>query len=186
VTTPYPPGPQDAPDPQRPWPAQATPPLTVATGKRKVRPLNVVLLSALALVVLCCGGVAIVNALVSPSKPDVNSAAQSTPDARQLAGDPSTTHDPTGALTAPAEPSPTAAPSTTSASPRSAATRKPVVKPTTKKPVPKPTKAKPPVGKGVYPGAFCSPRGAFGTTNAGTLMQCKPSATDTRNRWRKA
>jgi hypothetical protein len=39
---------------------------------------------------------------------------------------------------------------------------------------------------GVHPGAFCSPEGALGLTNKGTLMRCKPSATDSRDRWRKA
>lgn len=39
---------------------------------------------------------------------------------------------------------------------------------------------------GVHPGAFCSPHLSFGHTNDGTLMQCKPSATDARFRWRAA
>lgn len=38
----------------------------------------------------------------------------------------------------------------------------------------------------VRPGAFCSERGSFGRTSAGTLMQCKTSATDSRYRWRAA
>jgi hypothetical protein len=38
----------------------------------------------------------------------------------------------------------------------------------------------------VHPGAFCSPGGALGLTNDGTLMRCETSATDSRNRWRKA
>jgi hypothetical protein len=40
--------------------------------------------------------------------------------------------------------------------------------------------------QGVHPGAFCSPGGAYGYTVAGTRMQCKTSATDSRNRWRAA
>jgi hypothetical protein len=42
------------------------------------------------------------------------------------------------------------------------------------------------VGYTVRPGAFCSERGAYGRTNAGTLMQCKTSSTDSRYRWRAA
>jgi hypothetical protein len=54
------------------------------------------------------------------------------------------------------------------------------------KPAPKPSTSSSSVVAGVHPGAFCSPRGAYGRTTAGTLMQCKPSDTDTRNRWRRA
>lgn len=46
--------------------------------------------------------------------------------------------------------------------------------------------AAPAVQEGVHPGAFCKPAGAFGHTSTGLLMQCKTSATDTRNRWRAA
>lgn len=53
---------------------------------------------------------------------------------------------------------------------------------------PKPATSTPATSGGsvVHPGAYCSPRGAYGRTSAGTLMQCKPSDTDTRNRWRRA
>ena len=53
-------------------------------------------------------------------------------------------------------------------------------------PAPPPPPDPPATQKGVHPGAFCSPKWAFGLTSAGTLMQCKPSATDTRFRWRRA
>jgi len=43
-----------------------------------------------------------------------------------------------------------------------------------------------PTQQGVTPGAFCSPRGAFGVTSTGKLMLCGPSATDSKNRWRAA
>jgi len=36
----------------------------------------------------------------------------------------------------------------------------------------------------VWPGAFCDEQGWYGYTSAGTLMQCKTSATDSRYRWR--
>lgn len=64
---------------------------------------------------------------------------------------------------------------------------KPVVKPAPKpvaKPAPKP--ASPSPVQGVHPGSFCSPAGAFGYTNKGTLMQCSYKAGDTRARWRSA
>ena len=54
------------------------------------------------------------------------------------------------------------------------------------KPATKPTTSSSSVVAGVHPGSFCSPRGAYGRTSSGTLMQCKPSDSDTRNRWRKA
>jgi hypothetical protein len=42
------------------------------------------------------------------------------------------------------------------------------------------------VRAGVHPGSFCAPAGALGRTTSGTLMRCRTSATDTRNRWRRA
>lgn len=66
---------------------------------------------------------------------------------------------------APEAPAPTATPSTPSAPP-SSSTAAPL--------------------QGVHPGAYCSPFGALGYTSTGTLMACRPSATDSRNRWRAA
>ncbi|MFJ6028807.1 PASTA domain-containing protein [Pseudarthrobacter sp. NPDC092424] len=37
----------------------------------------------------------------------------------------------------------------------------------------------------VTPGAFCSPSGATGVSAKGTAYTCKPSATDSRSRWRQ-
>jgi hypothetical protein len=142
-------------------------------------------MSVLALALLCCGGVGVVAAVRGSDKPKAASDSDSTAQGnRPLLVIPS-------ASGSPADPTP--APTITSAPVVPAATsHKPTVKPrpTTKKPTtkpkPKPTKTTAPVRTGVHPGAFCSPRGAFGLTNAGTLMQCKPSPTDSRNRWRKA
>jgi hypothetical protein len=53
-------------------------------------------------------------------------------------------------------------------------------------PPPPPPPPAPATQRGVHPGAFCSPKWSYGLTSAGTLMQCKPSATDSRFRWRKA
>jgi hypothetical protein len=38
----------------------------------------------------------------------------------------------------------------------------------------------------VHPGAYCAPDGAQGVTDVGTPMTCKPSATDSRDRWRRS
>lgn len=38
--------------------------------------------------------------------------------------------------------------------------------------------------RNITPGAFCTPQGATGVTSRNVLMTCKPSADDTRNRWR--
>lgn len=53
----------------------------------------------------------------------------------------------------------------------------------TQQPNPKPTQQ---IRTGVHPGASCDTRGENGYTSSGTLMQCKPSTTDSRNRWRAA
>lgn len=37
----------------------------------------------------------------------------------------------------------------------------------------------------VYPGAFCTPRGAIGYSAKNVRYECKPSATEARNRWRR-
>ena len=60
---------------------------------------------------------------------------------------------------------------------------KPAPKPVTK-PAPKP--ATPSPIQGVHPGSFCSPQGALGRTNRGTLMRCSFKAGDIRARWRSA
>lgn len=38
----------------------------------------------------------------------------------------------------------------------------------------------------VHSGAYCAPAGATGVTDEGTPMTCKPSATDTHDRWRRS
>ncbi|WP_306897052.1 PASTA domain-containing protein [Arthrobacter sp. B1I2] len=38
---------------------------------------------------------------------------------------------------------------------------------------------------GATPGAFCSPTGAVGLSSKGVTYTCKPSATDSRSRWRQ-
>jgi hypothetical protein len=42
------------------------------------------------------------------------------------------------------------------------------------------------VRENVHPGSFCTPHGALGRTDAGVLMRCTTTATDSRNRWRRA
>ncbi|MHA3838273.1 GmrSD restriction endonuclease domain-containing protein [Terrabacter sp. AAH1] len=68
---------------------------------------------------------------------------------------------------------------------------KPVAKPAPKpaaKPIPKPAPkpAAPSPIQGVHPGSFCSPEGALGYTNRGTLMRCSFKSGDPRARWRSA
>jgi hypothetical protein len=58
----------------------------------------------------------------------------------------------------------------------------PKVTTTTAKPVTT-TTAKP-VTNTVNAGSFCSPAGATGVTSTGLPMTCKPSDSDSRNRWR--
>jgi len=53
-------------------------------------------------------------------------------------------------------------------------------------PAPAPQPSTPAPVQGVHSGAFCSPTGALGTTSAGTPIVCRPSATDSRSRWRSA
>lgn len=87
-----------------------------------------------------------------------------------------------------AKPSPKPSPKP-AAKPRLQPSLKPAPKPVAKassNPAPTPSQQKSSYRLGVNPGSFCSPGGAFGHTKKGTLMQCKTSATDSRNRWRKA
>ena len=64
---------------------------------------------------------------------------------------------------------------------------KPTPKPSPKpSPSPSPKPAAPSPIQGVHPGSFCSPEGALGYTNQGTLMRCTFKAGDTRARWRAA
>ena len=96
----------------------------------------------------------------------------------------------------------TPAPSRSAATPRASATATPTrsstptpaapvdppappAPPAPPPPAPPPRPEPEPTQQGVHPGAFCSPKWAFGLTSSGTLMQCKPSATDTRFRWRQ-
>lgn len=39
--------------------------------------------------------------------------------------------------------------------------------------------------RSVTPGAFCAPYGSIGTSSSGVTYTCKPSPTDSRNRWRR-
>lgn len=136
-----------------------------------------------ALAALCCGGPMVLAAFrgtqaVSVASPNASTAApiQLPSSAPVTATDPPT-----------AEPSPTASDTATSPAltPPPVATTRPAAKPTTHQPTP-PHTTGPKYVYGVHPGAFCAPYGAWGFTADNTLMRCEPSATDTRNRWRKA
>lgn len=80
----------------------------------------------------------------------------------------------------PAPPQPVAPPTPAMPAPTSSPAPGPAPVP----PVAPPSINTPAPVQGVHPGAFCSPTGAIGHTSAGTLMVCRPSATDTRARWR--
>lgn len=58
----------------------------------------------------------------------------------------------------------------------------------TERPTPTRTKTRTsaPVQHGVHPGAFCSPHGALGYTDKGTLMHCSTKPGDPYWRWRSA
>lgn len=81
-------------------------------------------------------------------------------------------------------PAPTQAPAPAAPAPAAPAPAPAAPAPAPAAPAPAP--AAPAIQEGVHPGAFCKPAGAFGHTTTGLLMQCKTSATDTRNRWRAA
>lgn len=185
MTVPYTPGPDG-------W----QPPVPPVPPPRRRLPLGAVIgLVVLALIVLC-GGVTAIGALAGDPSPKPTAAGSQRrfvePAATTAAADPGPAvtpvaepaPSPTPSLSTPsspartrtAAPAPRVAPATTRARP------KPVV--TTRTPRPSAT-TRAPLGV-VHPGAFCAPKGALGRTSAGTLMECKPSATDTRNRWRKA
>ena len=152
---------------------------------RSLTRLQWVLVGIVALVVLACLG-GLVNAIAGPT-PASNTG-------RSIPGP--TTTGPTeivGPITATSTvPLPTFTPPPPTTTNAPTATPKPTSKPTTHKPAPKPTTHKPtptshPTVSGfVHPGAFCSQHYAYGFTDKGTLMQCKPSATDSRFRWRAA
>jgi hypothetical protein len=67
----------------------------------------------------------------------------------------------------------------------SAARPTPAVTTSTQQATPSPTPA-PSSSQVVHPGSYCAPEGAQGVTVAGTPMTCKPSATDSRARWRRS
>lgn len=94
-----------------------------------------------------------------------------------------------GAPSPPTLAPPSLSPTTSAAppTPTEAVERTPPPQPTTEAPPPPPptTEAAPEI-QGVHPGAFCSEHWSYGRTSTGLLMQCKPSATDSRFRWRQA
>lgn len=137
--------------------------------------------AAVIAILVLCGLTGIIGLLAPRSDPQGLSSGQGTPAATTAAEQP----PPTPAAPTTTAAAPTSRPPTTRPTPRPT-TKKPQPRPVAKKPTPRPTQTTRSVRRGVHPGAFCSPRGAFGLTSAGTLMQCKPSATDSRNRWRRA
>jgi hypothetical protein len=90
---------------------------------------------------------------------------------------PSPSPSPTHRAAASPPPAPTAAPTTPAAPP-------PPLPANTPPPADTPPADAPVYG--VHPGAFCSPDGAYGYTDRGTLMQCTTKPSDPYDRWRAA
>jgi len=152
------------------------------------KPLPIILMVVLTVFGMCCFG-SVVALAFSPgshsSTPPqaiapvlITTTTTTTPAA--LAAP--TTSDPTTETTD-TTPEPLPTPEQTSTT-TTKAPKPPTPRTTTRTTTKSPTPSK--TYQGVHPGAFCSPHWAFGLTSAGTLMQCKPSATDSRFRWRKA
>jgi hypothetical protein len=138
------------------------------------------LIAAFAALVLCVAPVAIVSAFVAASGSSTARTAQGAPpnddsEAVQTTDAPPTITTPAPTLTP--HPTPSV---TTPRTNRSTATTHPTQHTTTTH-----TPTSNPTQSGVHPGAFCSPHWAYGHTVTGLLMQCKPSATDPKFRWRK-
>jgi hypothetical protein len=141
---------------------------------------KILIIVVTSLLTLCCG-IGIVSAALGGG---ANSDAKNGPDrATPQAVDPTSTVPVNVAA-------PTTGPTTTSApapAPTIATTTKPPTPKTsitTKKPTTTTTTSAT-IYKNVHPGAFCSPHWAYGRTSTGVPMQCKPSTTDSRFRWRK-
>ena len=140
------------------------------------RPVHAVLISLLALVVLCCGGVGVVRtATGGDDAPDTGAVAG---DWREPAPVARTT------TTAAVLPLPTVAVRTSASTAPPKRTKRPATKKPRTKPTPSPTvTAQGPI---VRAGAFCSPVGAIGYTEKGTMMRCTRRLGEIRARWRAA
>ncbi|MFI5892221.1 hypothetical protein ACIA5D_19150 [Actinoplanes sp. NPDC051513] len=149
------------------------------------RPVHAVLISLLALAVLCCGGVGLVRAFTGgDDAPDTGAVAggwrEPAPFARATtAAVPLVPRVAVRTSASKAPPKRTKRPSS------KPATKKPTTRPTTKpttRPTPSPTvTAEGPI---VRPGAFCSPVGAIGYTAKGKMMRCTRRTGEARARWR--
>jgi hypothetical protein len=142
------------------------------------RPVPMAILLGIGIPVVLCCGIGAVIAAIGGNENKV--PARSTTS--------SVTTAPAPGTSAPASTSPTATSSTITTATTAPVLAPPVPPPATTAPPPAPPPPPPPPATqtGVHPGAFCSPHWAFGFTSTGVLMQCKPSATDSAFRWRKA
>src|SRR5256885_892800 len=147
-------------------------------------PLPVTLATLGTVVMLCCGGTTAVSVLAGGTPKPATPASPATAAATSAPAPSPTEVSSTGP--APADPSPPPATTAPAAPAPAATTRQPAPPPPAPGKPPAPAPTTPAYQHGVHPGAFCSPRGAYGYTVNGVLMQCKPSATDSRNRWRAA
>jgi cell division septation protein DedD len=173
---------EDGPEQEWRLPDQEADAAGPGSGARRVKPAHAVLGSLLALVLLCCGGAAVVRGFAGGSDDATGAATWQQPSTAPLV------------TTQPAPPVPTVPVTTVSAKPSKSKKpkkpKKPTTAPTTRKPATKPptspTVSPAPTAPGpiVRAGAFCSPVGAFGVTATGKLMRCTRRAGEERARWR--
>jgi hypothetical protein len=160
-----------APEPEWRLPDQPDP----APGRR---PVHAVLISLVALAVLCCGGVGAVRALTGGDSPEAGPVSGEWREATPSA--------PAALLPVPRVPVRISV-SKTPKAPKASRTKRPSTRPATKatktptrRPAPAPTAA----GPIVRAGAFCAPVGAIGYTAKGKMMRCTRRPGDLRARWR--
>jgi hypothetical protein len=160
-------------EPEMPW-LQPTAELPAQPAGR--RRIAVLLVPVLGLLVLCCGGSALVTSVFRGSSDKSSGPTLVVPSSSAA---PAPTDSP--------YPTPTLLPTTKASPSPKPTTRKPppaTVAPPTTKPTPSAPATSGSVQQGVRPGTFCAPRGAIGLTRRGRVLHCGPGPDDPRNRWR--
>jgi hypothetical protein len=183
VTLPPPP-PPNLPPWYRPTAIQPT-----LTPRRKPRPGLLIPVVVLLVVGLCAGGLTVLGrafgggsdgpaVVVAASEPAGLVAAVPSPSPSSALPSPSVTPSPS------VKPSLRAKPKAITKKPKPRPTKKPKPKPTTVAPKP-PAPTTAPTQTGVRPGAACSPEGAFGRTNRGTLLRCTERGREDGPHWHR-
>ncbi|WP_433290764.1 hypothetical protein ACQP2F_23735 [Actinoplanes sp. CA-030573] len=154
--------------------------------ERKVTGAQAILLSIIAMALVCCAGGFAISLFTSDGGKRAAAVTQVTTAAQPPVTEPATGPATTAPATEPATTAPaTTAPARTEATTKVAAKPAPTTKkPTTKKPTTtRPTGTTTPAGNA--PGAPCSPVGKFGHSSTGELMRCVRKPGEDRARWRK-